>query len=122
MRLIGSFQTITSQGRSGVTSSSSDGRSTSTGAVVGAAMPTGSMMSEEGAPASRSIHGCVGDIGSVLPSPGGDVCATIDDGRGVDVMRGLASTVRTMALRTPENRERSADMWRALAICLVVLG
>jgi hypothetical protein len=37
-------------------------------------------------------------------------------------MGGLASTVRDLAVRTPESRERSADMWRALAICLVVLG
>ena len=37
-------------------------------------------------------------------------------------MRGLASTVRDLAARTPDTRERSADMWRALAICLVVLG
>jgi len=37
-------------------------------------------------------------------------------------MRGLTSMVRDMAVRTPESRERSADMWRALAICLVVLG
>src|SRR5215510_2257557 len=37
-------------------------------------------------------------------------------------MRGLASMVRDLAVRTPDSRERSADMWRALAICLVVLG
>lgn len=37
-------------------------------------------------------------------------------------MRGLPSTVRDLAMRTPDSRERSADMWRALAICLVVLG
>ena len=37
-------------------------------------------------------------------------------------MGGLASTVRDLAVRTPESRERSADMWRGLAICLVVLG
>ena len=37
-------------------------------------------------------------------------------------MRVLPSTVRDLAVRTPESRERSADMWRALAICLVVLG
>ncbi len=37
-------------------------------------------------------------------------------------MSGLTSTVRNLALRTPESRERSADMWRAVAICLVVLG
>ena len=37
-------------------------------------------------------------------------------------MRGLASTVRDLAVRTPDSRERSADMWRALAIFLVVLG
>jgi fucose 4-O-acetylase-like acetyltransferase len=50
------------------------------------------------------------------------VRATIDDGRGVDVMHGLPSTVRDLATRTPDSRERSADMWRALAIFLVVLG
>jgi hypothetical protein len=37
-------------------------------------------------------------------------------------MGGSASTVRDLAVRTPESREHSADMWRALAICLVVLG
>ncbi|MEV4475152.1 acyltransferase [Nonomuraea sp. NPDC049504] len=37
-------------------------------------------------------------------------------------MRGLAAMVRDLAARTPGNRERSADMWRALAICLVVFG
>jgi fucose 4-O-acetylase-like acetyltransferase len=37
-------------------------------------------------------------------------------------MRGLAPMVRDLAVRTPDSRERSADMWRALAICLVVLG
>ncbi|WP_431918017.1 acyltransferase family protein [Nonomuraea jabiensis] len=37
-------------------------------------------------------------------------------------MRGLAAMVRDLAVRTPDSRERSADMWRALAICLVVLG
>lgn len=37
-------------------------------------------------------------------------------------MRGLPSTVRDLAVRTPDSRERSVDMWRALAICLVVLG
>ena len=37
-------------------------------------------------------------------------------------MRGLPSTVRDLAVRTPDSRERSADMWRALAIFLVVLG
>lgn len=37
-------------------------------------------------------------------------------------MGGLAPTVRDLAARTPDTRERSADMWRALAICLVVLG
>ncbi|MBO0864490.1 MAG: acyltransferase [Mycobacterium sp.] len=42
--------------------------------------------------------------------------------REVDVMRGLAPTVRGLAERTPDSRERSADMWRAFAICLVVLG
>lgn len=36
-------------------------------------------------------------------------------------MRGLA-LMRDLAARTPDSRERSADMWRALAICLVVLG
>ncbi|MEV4399010.1 acyltransferase [Nonomuraea sp. NPDC049607] len=30
--------------------------------------------------------------------------------------------VRDLAERTPDSRERSVDMWRALAICLVVLG
>jgi peptidoglycan/LPS O-acetylase OafA/YrhL len=30
--------------------------------------------------------------------------------------------VRDLAVRTPESRERSVDVWRALAICLVVLG
>ena len=43
-------------------------------------------------------------------------------GRGTEVMRGLASMMRDLAVRTPESRERSADMWRALAICLVVFG
>ena len=43
-------------------------------------------------------------------------------GTGADVMLGLASTVHNLAVRTPDSRERSADMWRALAICLVVLG
>ncbi|MEV0823652.1 acyltransferase family protein [Nonomuraea rubra] len=37
-------------------------------------------------------------------------------------MRGLAAMVRDLAARTPESRERSVDMWRALAICLVVFG
>src|SRR5262245_16190701 len=37
-------------------------------------------------------------------------------------MRGLAPTVRDLAVRTPDSRERSVDMWRALAIFLVVLG
>src|SRR5215472_2762149 len=37
-------------------------------------------------------------------------------------MRGLASMVRVLVARTPDSRERSADMWRALAICFVVLG
>lgn len=37
-------------------------------------------------------------------------------------MSGLASTVHDLAVRTPDSRERSADMWRTLAICLVVLG
>jgi fucose 4-O-acetylase-like acetyltransferase len=37
-------------------------------------------------------------------------------------MRGLASRVRDLAARTPDSRERSVDMWRALAIFLVVLG
>src|SRR5215469_3913543 len=37
-------------------------------------------------------------------------------------MHGLPSTVRDLAARTPDSRERSADMWRALAIFLVVLG
>jgi fucose 4-O-acetylase-like acetyltransferase len=37
-------------------------------------------------------------------------------------MRGLAAMVRDLAVRTPDSRERSADMWRALAICLVVVG
>jgi fucose 4-O-acetylase-like acetyltransferase len=37
-------------------------------------------------------------------------------------MRGLAPMVRDLAVRTPDSRERSADMWRALAIFLVVLG
>jgi fucose 4-O-acetylase-like acetyltransferase len=32
------------------------------------------------------------------------------------------SSVRDMAVRTPDKRERSVDMWRAVAICLVVLG
>src|SRR5262245_58623767 len=50
------------------------------------------------------------------------VRATIAAGRGAEVMRGLPSTVRDLAERTPDSRERSADMWRALAICLVVLG
>nr|SBO98976.1 acyltransferase 3 [Nonomuraea gerenzanensis] len=30
--------------------------------------------------------------------------------------------VRDLAVRTPDSRERDVDMWRALAICLVVLG
>ncbi|MEU6720885.1 acyltransferase family protein [Nonomuraea sp. NPDC046802] len=37
-------------------------------------------------------------------------------------MRGLAAMVRDLAVRTPDSRERNVDMWRALAICLVVLG
>jgi peptidoglycan/LPS O-acetylase OafA/YrhL len=37
-------------------------------------------------------------------------------------MRRLAPMVRDMAARTPDTRERSADMWRALAIFMVVLG
>ena len=37
-------------------------------------------------------------------------------------MHGLPSRVRDLATRTPDSRERSADMWRALAIVLVVLG
>jgi len=37
-------------------------------------------------------------------------------------MRGLAPMVRDLAARTPDSRERSADMWRALAIFMVVLG
>jgi hypothetical protein len=37
-------------------------------------------------------------------------------------MRGMASRVRDLAARTPDSRERSVDMWRALAIFLVVLG
>jgi len=37
-------------------------------------------------------------------------------------VRGLALRVHDMAVRTPPSRERSADMWRALAIFLVVFG
>jgi len=37
-------------------------------------------------------------------------------------MHGLSTTVRDLAAGTPDSRERSADMWRAAAICLVVLG
>lgn len=37
-------------------------------------------------------------------------------------MRGLPSTLRELAVRTPGSRERSADMWRAVAICLVTFG
>ena len=37
-------------------------------------------------------------------------------------MRGVAPTVRDLAVHTPDSRECSVDMWRALAIFLVVLG
>jgi fucose 4-O-acetylase-like acetyltransferase len=37
-------------------------------------------------------------------------------------MRGLAPMVRDLAARTPDSRERSANMWRAVAIFMVVLG
>ncbi|MFI6637881.1 acyltransferase [Nonomuraea fuscirosea] len=37
-------------------------------------------------------------------------------------MRGLAALVRDLAVRTPDSRERGVDLWRALAICLVVFG
>jgi peptidoglycan/LPS O-acetylase OafA/YrhL len=37
-------------------------------------------------------------------------------------MRGFAPTVRDLAVRTPDSRERSVDMWRAVAIFMVVLG
>ncbi|MEV0307910.1 acyltransferase family protein [Nonomuraea fuscirosea] len=37
-------------------------------------------------------------------------------------MRGMVATVRDLAVRTPDSRERGVDMWRALAICLVVFG
>jgi fucose 4-O-acetylase-like acetyltransferase len=50
------------------------------------------------------------------------VRAAIGGGRRVDLVRALAPMVRDLAARTPDSRERSADMWRALAICLVVLG
>src|SRR5262249_28668581 len=56
------------------------------------------------------------------PTQWRSVRPTIDSRPGVDVMRGLAPMVRDLAVRTPDSRERSADMWRALAICLVVLG
>jgi hypothetical protein len=36
-------------------------------------------------------------------------------------MRGVASTVRRMAARTPASRDRSVDLMRGLAICQVVL-
>jgi fucose 4-O-acetylase-like acetyltransferase len=35
---------------------------------------------------------------------------------------GVAATVRRLAARTPASRERSVDLMRGLAICLVVLG
>src|SRR5262249_52073262 len=55
--------------------------------------------------------------------PSGEVCARRSTvGQGVDVTRGLAPMVRDLAVRTPDSRERSADTWRALAICPVVLG
>lgn len=37
-------------------------------------------------------------------------------------MRELASTVRDRAARTPVSRERSADLYRALAVIMVVIG
>ena len=37
-------------------------------------------------------------------------------------MRVLPPMVRDLAARTPDSRERSVDMWRALAIFMVVLG
>jgi peptidoglycan/LPS O-acetylase OafA/YrhL len=37
-------------------------------------------------------------------------------------VRGVAVTVRRLAARTPASRERSIDLMRGLAICLVVLG
>lgn len=37
-------------------------------------------------------------------------------------MPALASTARELAARTPDSRERSVDMWRVVAIVLVVLG